>query len=99
MTTTDSQPPRSSNDADSNVNAARPMHAAIDHAADAVSSATQGVQDGVATMREALGHCVEDVCRLGTDCTEAARETVRTRPLTVIFAALAAGLLFGRLSR
>lgn len=101
VTTTAPQPQASTpaTNAPTDGNATGPMHAAIDHAAEAASSAAQSVQQGVATVREALDHCVEDACRLGADCAEATRDTVRARPLTIVLAALAAGVLIGRLCR
>lgn len=79
--------------------AAAPVHAAIDQAADAVSSAARRAQEGAASVRDALDRCVDEACHLGAECAESARTTVRARPLAAIAGALAVGLLIGRLCR
>jgi ElaB/YqjD/DUF883 family membrane-anchored ribosome-binding protein len=79
--------------------AAGPMHAAIDHATQAASSAGQHVNDSLAAAREAIGHCVDEACLLGSECADSTRSAVRTRPLTALVAALGIGLLIGRLCR
>ena len=76
-----------------------PMHAAIDHAADVAASASQLLQEGLASAREAVDRCVDEACTLGAECTATARSAVRTRPLTAVLGALAVGMLIGRLCR
>jgi hypothetical protein len=91
--TTDAPPPAGAGPVSASVKAA------VDHAAAAVSSAGPRMQDGAAAARETLADCVEEVRLLGQEGTESARSAVRARPLTVLVAALAVGMLVGRLCR
>jgi hypothetical protein len=63
-------------------------HQTIDHLAERAAPKVRRLQDGAHHVRE-----------VGDEWVENARERVRDRPLTALFAALACGVLVARLLR
>lgn len=78
---------------------AQPVHAATDHVVDAASTAGERIKACMAAARESVDRYIDQACTLSAEGTEAARSAVRIKPLTAVVAALAVGMLIGRLCR
>lgn len=83
--------------------AAQSAHQTIDKVADRMSTAAHRAVDGTASAAASTAQWASGVPdqarRAQARFTEAACETIRARPLTMVASALAVGYLLGRLAR
>ncbi|MGM9480262.1 hypothetical protein ACS5PN_03615 [Roseateles sp. NT4] len=99
---TSSQPPMPSRDGDGEPDEAAapgPLHAALDHASQLGADATSSLREGIASARETLTECAEELRDMTQERIEIARSNVRARPLVAVATAFALGMLVGRLCR
>lgn len=69
------------------------------HLVGCVSAAGERLKDELGALAQSLDDACERCVARTRDCAESTRETVRAQPLRAVAAALAVGLLIGRLMR
>ncbi|HEV8692466.1 MAG TPA: hypothetical protein VGQ91_19325 [Ideonella sp.] len=76
---------------------AQTAHRAVDRMAESAAPAADKLRSGVDQAADALHTQVDRLSELEKEMLETARAAVRSRPITSVAIALAAGLLLGRL--